>query len=264
MKVGFIGSGNMASALINGMAKNKQYEIAVMDVNEAALKNVTSKVSYTSLVTEEVIERSDYLVLAIKPYMYQEFLVKYQELLKGKIVISIAAGISSKFMENYVAKYVLVMPNTPAFLGLGMTSVVKNDCLSNIEFENILGIFKAVGEVEIIAEKEMEALICLAGSAPAYFYLVLEAMAKFGETKGIDKEKATMVAANVMRATAQMQLESDLNPRVLADKVCSPNGTTIKAVDYFDDHNLEEIFFEAMEACYQRAIEMKSENDESL
>ncbi|MDF9867635.1 pyrroline-5-carboxylate reductase [Bacilli bacterium PM5-3] len=264
MKVGFIGSGNMASALISSMSKNDNYEISVMDINEEALKKNEKLVSFTSTDVKEVIARSEYLILAIKPYMYQDFLIEHKEILQDKLVVSIAAGISKEFMKTYLNKYVIVMPNTPAAVGLGLTSIVENDDIDKQEFLNVVQIFETVGETKIITEDQLSNMICLAGSSPAYFYLVLEAMSKFGQAKGMDKKEAIRVVANVMKATAQMQLDSELSPRELADNVCSPNGTTIEAVEYFDEHGLEELFYKAMEACYDRSLEMKRENDESL
>ena len=264
MKVGFIGAGNMASAIINGMRSKDIYEISVTDINDLALSKFKGKVEFVSDSAREVIKRSEYVVLAIKPYQYQDFLIEHQELLKDKVVISIAAGISNEFMTKYTNDYLLVMPNTPSALGLGLTSIIENEKLDQEIFNKVVELFKSIGEVEIIKESDLETLICLAGSAPAFFYLVIDAMAKYGELHGIEKEKATRIAANVMSASAQMVLRQDEDSRTLADRVCSPNGSTIRAVEYFDNNGLDQIFSGAMDACYHRAKEMKKENDECL
>lgn len=265
MKIGFVGAGNMGGAIINGLIKsNSDLKINVNDHNDSILEKFAPNVALTTKDAKELITNSDIILLAIKPYMYKDFLNENKELLKGKIIISIAAGISSKFMATFVDKFVLTMPNTPASVGLGMTSIVKNDLLSAQEFSVVESVFSGIGKTMFVQESDLELMICMAGSSPAYFELVIEAMSAFAQAKGMDSKTADLLATYVMNATSKMQLESDLDPRTLTNNVCSPNGTTEKAVQYFDQHGLKELFNDAMQACYDRAAEMKSENDESI
>ncbi|WP_423363001.1 pyrroline-5-carboxylate reductase [Mycoplasma sp. P36-A1] len=264
MRVGFIGAGNMGGALIKGLIENKKYEINICDHNLKALTKYEKDVNITTDDASKVINESDIIILAIKPHMYKNFLIENKNIIGNKLIVSIAAGISSNFMSNLVSKYLIVMPNTPASVNLGMTSIVDNDLLNTAEKEAIADIFGSIGEITHIEEKDLELMITIAGSSPAYFELVIEAMSKFAVKQGMDEKSAYMIAAQVMNATSMMQLKSDLSPRELTTNVCSPNGTTEKAVKYFDNNGLADMFDKAMQACFDRAKEMKRENDESL
>lgn len=266
MKIGFIGAGNIATAMISGLLKKPAaYEIRVSDHHDDNLQKFADKVALTTKDSQEVIKHSDYVVLAIKPNTYKDFIVEHQALLKDKIVISVAAGISSKFMKSFVDKYILTMPNTPATVGLGMTSIVKNDTISADEYRNIKDALSSMGEVMEIKEDELGLMIAMAGSSPAYVGVVIDAMTQYGIKHGLEAKKAWHIAAQVVNATSKMHLDSTKeNARTLVNDVCSPNGTTIQAVDYFDSHDLYQLFDEAMTRVAKRSDEMMDEYDQQV
>lgn len=266
MKIGFIGAGNIATAMISGLLKKQDnYQISVSDHNETKVKNFADKVYLATQDSADVIKNSDYVVLAIKPNVYKDFMVENKALLQDKIVISVGAGISSKFMEALVSKYVLTMPNTPATVGLGMSSIIKNDTVSEAEYNNVKDAFLMMGEVMEIKEDELGLMIAMAGSSPAYVGVVIDAMAQYGIKHGLDAKKAWHIAAQVVNATSQMHLDSHKeNARALVSDVCSPNGTTIQAVDYFDDNGLYDMFDQAMERVEKRSDEMTDEYDQQI
>lgn len=261
MKVGFIGAGNIAKAIILGLSKNKvEYTINICDHNQEKLDELGPLVDFSSLDASDVIAASDYIILSIKPDIYKKFLDEHHCYLKDKIVVSIAPGVRSEFMRQYTTRYILAMPNTPAILGLGLTAMVRNGALTDEEFRLTMQIFKSVGEVLVVEEDELDLMITVAASAPAYFGLVIDAMVKYAMGRGMDSKKAYYIIAQVMNATSQMHMDLDeRNARALVDKVCSKNGTTIRAVNYFDENGLDGLFAEAMERCFQRAVEMREE-----
>lgn len=266
MKIGFIGAGNIATAMISGLLKEpKAYQISVSDRTEAKVNKFKDKVHLATLNSQDVIKDSDYLVLAIKPDGYKTFMEENKDLLQDKIVISVGAGISSKFMKSLVKKYILTMPNTPALVGLGMSSLVNNETINETEYNNVKKAFLTMGEVMEIKEDELGLMIAMAGSSPAYVGVIIDAMTQYGVKHGLDAKKAWHIAAQVVNATSQMHLDSDQeNARALVSAVCSPNGTSIQAVDYFDDNGLYDMFEQAMSRVEKRADEMMDEYDQQI
>lgn len=247
-KIGFIGFGNMGKALGLGLIANG-YEVLYNDLEDKNLDEVKfSKI-------DQVLNECYYIVLAIKPYQYEEFLKNHN--LENNIVISIAAGITSMFMERHCSKYILTMPNTPAFLKLGFSAIVKNDSITNEEFEQVKKMFESVGIAKEVDEDQLSHYICLSGSSPAYFFNFIDSLSSSMTELGIDKNEAEKVFAYVMKASAEMILNSEDNAATLCNNVCSPNGTTIQAVDTFKNQELERICTEAITKCFNRANEMK-------
>lgn len=247
-QIGFIGYGNMGKALGEGLCNNG-YSVFYYDLEQK--ENVSA--TYTSV--ERIVESCAYIILAIKPYQYEEFLEKH--VLDNNIIISIAAGISSEFMDKYCEKYILTMPNTPALLNMGCSAIVKNNTISNDEYNNVKKFLSTVGDVIEINEDSLPLMISLTGSSPAYFFNFIDDLSNAISEKGIDKREAEIIFAKVMKASAQMILNSSESASVLTDNVCSPNGTTIQAINTFKKHDLEAICNEAITNCYNRAIEMK-------
>lgn len=263
--IGFIGAGNMGKAIINGIINSAEnFKINICDINEKTLSEFESKVNMVSTNPEDIIKDSEYIFLAIKPYQYDDFLTKYKDLLQNKIVISIAAGISEQFMFRFTNKFVLTMPNTPAMVNDGITCVLKNNQLTEEEFNVIKKIFECTGKVYFVEkEEDINTFITLSGSSPAYFGVFLEAMVDFGVSKGLDSKLAKEIVILAMRGSSNWYLNSEDTLRDQLLKVCSPNGTTIQAVDNFDKSDFSEIIKMSMKLCYDRALMIKKENDKN-
>ncbi len=240
-KIGFIGFGNMGSAL--GLSLRKDYRVYYYDIEKKPYEDVTFA------TIETILMKCEYVILAIKPHQYKNILSSFD--FSNNCVISIAAGITSEFMEKFVDKYVLTMPNTPALINNGYTAIVKNKCFDS-EVEKI---FTLVGEVYYISEDELSSAICLTGSSPAYFFNFIDKLSSSFNKK--DRNDIELMLAKVMKSAANMIIEKNESAKTLTDNVCSPNGTTIQAVNHFNNSNLEEICKNAIEACYNRAEEMK-------
>lgn len=267
MKIGFVGVGVMGATIANGLLRDHKISnesVYLYDLNKDAMKKFVNH-CHTDKTIEEVLE-CDVIVLSIKPQQYKGWLETYKDHLVGKTLVSVAAGISSKFLSNYVDNFVMVMPNTPTSINRGYTSIVENNFAAQDKFQFIVDIFERVGDVKIIKENQMEVMIAMAGSAPAYNFFFLKAMAEFGVAHGLTYEESCQIAAHVMSGAADYVLlgKTSKDPQYLMERVCSPNGTTQKAVDKLNDSHVRETIFDAMQACFDRAAEITLENDNSI
>ncbi len=226
MDIGFIGVGNMASAIIRGLVSEMDpSQIHIMNrTKEKALVFKDSGVNIYDYA-EEVIANSDIIVLAIKPNQYGEWLEEHD--LKSKTLISIAAGIDSEFLSKYVEKYVITMPNTPASVKKGTTLIVNNEHVD----KNVLAIFSAVGSTKIIEEEDLEKYMLVTGCAPAYYFsFVNNLSSSLSAMYDLDKNQIEELLINVMEGSLDM-LKQNLTAKELSDNVCSPNGVTIQVVE---------------------------------
>ena len=265
-KIGFIGYGNMASAIACGIANDglvNPKDIFVMDVDDEKNKEAL-KTGFITLHTPAVVASSvDVLVLAVKPYHYVEVIAEIKDVITpDTIIVSIAAGLTIETLESYFdtpVKLVRTMPNTPALVGIGMTAIMPGTHMRDADIKIIEELFKAVGKTEIVDEDLIEAVIVTSGSSPAYIYMMIEAMVKGGMAEGMTRAMATNFVTQAVMGAAQMVISSDELPNKLRDNVCSPNGTTIEAVKSLQKDNFEEIVMTAMKACAERSREMAKE-----
>ncbi|MGO1469502.1 MAG: pyrroline-5-carboxylate reductase [Tissierella sp.] len=264
-KVGFIGCGNMAKAMIRGIIGSKivdKKDIIVSANTKETLDKVEEKYGVTTtLENKEVAKKSDYLILAIKPHLYEMILKEIRDDIKEQtIVISIGAGISLDFLKNNLKdgiKSIKTMPNTPALVGEGMTAISLGEHISEEKTEDIINIFKSFGKVEIIDENLMDGFTAICGSSPAYIFVLIEAMADAGVREGIPRQKAYNMAAQSVLGSAKMVLETGEHPGKLKDNVCSPGGTTIEAVISLEESGFRSSIMEAMKVCTDKSKSMK-------
>lgn len=208
----------------------------------------------------ELARQSDYIILAVKPKIYDIVLKEIKNDIKeGAIVIAIGAGISSDYLKNNLkvgTKYLKAMPNTPAMVGEGITAISTNAGLTKEDIESILEIFNSFGRTEIIDESLMDGFTGLCGSSPAYIFMLIEAMADGGVLEGIPRSQAYTMAAQAVLGSAKMVLESGIHPAQLKDNVCSPGGTTIEAVSSLEDSGFRKSIIKAIKVCADKSREM--------
>ena len=259
-KIGFIGYGNMAKAMVTGILTQFAPEnIMVSDLQTPQdVRGIN-----TTTNNKSVALFADILVIATKPNQYQDVIKEIKNDLKPEtIVVSIAAGLTIKTLENLLGpsvKLVRAMPNTPAMVGLGMTGIMPNNLMTDADTRLVQELFATFGKVEIVDESLIDAVIVTSGSSPAYLYMMMEAMIKGGIAEGMSREMATNFVTQAVMGAAQMVVSSDESPNKLRDNVCSPNGTTIEAVKSLQHANFEEIVMTAMKACADRSREMAKE-----
>ena len=257
MKLGFIGTGNMAGAIMGGIIKEgifKADEIIGSDIFEPGREKV--KETYGIHVTadnREVDEKAEIVVLSVKPQFYASTIAEIKDFVReGQIIITIAPGKTLAWLEEQFGKAVKIirtMPNTPAMVGEGMTAACPNKYVTEEEVKYAVGILSAFGKVEVIPERLMDVVVSTSGSSPAYVFMFIEAMADAAVADGMPRAQAYKFAAQAVYGSAKMVLETGRHPGELKDMVCSPGGTTIEAVRVLEEKGLRSAVIEAMKAC---------------
>ncbi len=262
--IGFIGSGNMGSAMIGGilaagLAPAKQ--VIVADLNKEKLAEMKNLYGITTTTEgREVAQAADYLILAVKPNVYAPVINSIKDLLTDdKVVISIAAGQSLAAiaaMAGDRVKVVRTMPNTPALVEAGMAALCPNDKVSEEELGNVKAIFESFGKAEVVPEYLIDGVIGISGSSPAYVFLFIEALADAGVLAGLPRAQAMRFAAQAVYGSAKMVLETGKHPGELKDMVCSPGGTTIEAVATLEECGFRSAVIQAVNDCVAKSKAM--------
>lgn len=264
-KIGFIGAGNMAGAIIEGLLNTKTAapnDLHVYDVNPAQCERFNKKGIQSLGSIEELIQSSSILFLCIKPQNYQSVLSEIngsREPISDKIFVSIAAGISTAYIKSVIGsscKVVRAMPNTPLLLGSGATALSHCDPVTKEEFNLVKSIFETGGTVEQLDEDKMNAVIAVNGSSPAYVYLFAKAIIEGAGKLGIESATAKNLISQTLIGSARMLTESGYEPDELIKMVSSPGGTTLKALEALYEHDFEAAVIDAMNRCTLRAEEL--------
>lgn len=259
-KIGFIGMGNMGSAILKGLLEHgvEPDELLFTDADKARREKIAGETRVRAVPSNKACAAAvPYLVLAVKPQYYQEVLDEIKPVLRqGQVVISIAPGKTAGYLKKELGqdkRIVRAMPNTPALLGEGMTGVCYDPAeFSHDEKELIGRFFESFGRMEVVEEKLMDAVVCVSGSSPAYVYMMIEAMADSGVKYGLPRSQAYRMAAQAVLGSAKMVLETGKHPGELKDMVCSPGGTTIAAVEALEEWGFRNALMKAADACFER------------
>ena len=257
MKLGFIGTGNMASAIMGGIIKNQiipANEIIGADVMEAGRKRVKEQLGIqVTADNHEVVRNSDVVILSVKPQFYAEVIAEIKDdVREDQIIITIAPGKTLAWLKEQFGKNVKIvrtMPNTPALVGEGMTAACPNEYMTKEEITYVLTLLESFGRVEIIPERLMDTVVSVSGSSPAYVFMFIEAMADAAVSGGMPRTQAYQFAAQAVLGSAKMVLETGKHPGELKDMVCSPAGTTIEAVRVLEEKGFRSSVIEAMKTC---------------
>ena len=265
-KVGFIGAGNIVNSILTGMSIKKfdMSSIYVNDISDESKERLSVEFGVNCAKDNiDVVKKCDYIFFAVKPQYYKGIIDEVSPyMMDDKISIIIAPGYTiDKFKENMGknVKVVRAMPNTPAIVGEAMTGVsyVKKD-FTKAEEKNIKTIFESFGKIEIIDEAYMDTIVAVSSSAPAYVYIMIEAMGDAGVLTGLPRKVAYKMAAQAVAGAAKVVYDTDIHPGELKDAVCSPGGTTIEAVKVLEDRGFRSALIESMNACYKKVKEMNS------
>ncbi len=276
MKIGFIGTGNMGTAILEGyIAANPGSEKAIFayDRDRDRLKSVREQTGIQacdSIIT--VVENSDILLLAVKPDTFGKVLEEMAAAMdwEKKIIVSIAAGVTLSYVieqcrensgvdsdeDNFPCKVVRVMPNTPALITKGMSALTRNAWVSDEEMEMVMRIFRGIGKAEQVEEKLMDCVVGISGSSPAYVYIFIEALADGAVALGMNRKQAYTFAAQAVAGSAEMVLQTGLHPGELKDRVCSPGGATIEAVESLERNGFRNAVIDAMKSAADKSAQM--------
>lgn len=263
-KVGFIGCGNMGSSMVGGLIKSgflKAEDIIVSTKTEASAQRLKDEFKIeTTLDSKLVAEKSDVVILAVKPYMYKCVIEQVKDVLNAdKLIITVAAGISIANMEKWLGeeyRIIRTMPNTPALVGEAMSGICPNKNTTQEDLEYCTKIFESFGECVQIEEKDFHAFTALCGSSPAYVFMFIEAMADAAVKLGIARAKAYKMAAQSVLGSSKMVIETGKHPGELKDMVCSPAGTTIDAVVELEKLGFRNSVIQAIDKCAEKSKNM--------
>ena len=261
MKLGFIGCGNMATAIIGGIINNNicdSENILASDAYLTTLENAKEKLKIRISTDNKLVAReSDILFLAVKPQYYESVIKEVKDVIrKEQIIVTIAPGKTLNWLSELFGKEVKIvrtMPNTPALVCEGITGVCHNTFVSREELDTVCGILMGFGKVEIVSENLMDVVVSVSGSSPAYVFILIEAMADAAVADGMPRAQAYQFAAQAVLGSAKMVLETGRHPGELKDMVCSPGGTTIEAVSVLEKTGFRSSVIEAMRACTKKA-----------
>lgn len=261
MKIGFIGLGNMAKAMIGGMLEKqivRPEEIIGTAKTETTRKAVRSDYGIEIRETNAAVAKeADILILAVKPQFFEEVIGEIRtEMPTDTLVISIAAGKTMKWIEEAFGrriKLVRCMPNTPALVGEGCTGVCVNDKVSQQEKDDSLRLMESFGKAHLVPEHLMNAVGAVSGSSPAYVFMFIEAMADAAVAAGLPRTQAYEFAAQAVYGSAKLMLDSGKHPAQLKDMVCSPGGTTIQGVRVLEERGMRGAVIDALTATVEQS-----------
>ena len=260
MEIGFIGCGNMASAMIGGILKKGIFEkdqIIVSNLTEAGRKRSREQLGVAVAEdNRQVVKKAGMIVLAVKPQFYEEVLEEIREdLTPEHLLIGIAPGKTLAWLEEKCGKPLKVarlMPNTPAQVGEGMTGVCIGSRVTKEELEKICRVTDSFGRTEVVPERLMDAVGAVSGCSPAYVFMFIEAMADGAVAQGMPRKQAYAFAAQAVLGSAKMVLETGKHPGELKDMVTSPGGTTIEGVRILEKEGFRSAVFEALNGAAEK------------
>lgn len=260
-KIGFIGCGNMGKAILKGLIKSCQFSEKNIWVYTPSVenKNQIGK-KYGVKIGEspqQVVELADLIFSVVKPQTTITMLTSIaNSLRKESILVSIAAGITISQIAHALGhnkKIVRAMPNLPVLVNAGMTAITPNNLVTLTEINEIIKIFKSLGETEIVPENMMHSVVGVSGSTPAFVFMFIESIADAAVQSGMSRAQAYRFAAQSIEGSSKMVKETNKHPSILKDMVCSPSGTTIEAVRLLEKSGFRSSVIEATRACIKRS-----------
>lgn len=262
--LGFIGAGNMAGAIIQGLIESgfATDRLLICDRNEDKRARFAEQGCHVTAQAADVMEQADAVVLAVKPQVLREVISPLAEMAQQRqpLILSVVAAIDSAAMESWLGgalPLIRTMPNTPSMVGEGATGLFANASATADHKAFAEQVFSSIGTVTWVEDEALlHAVTAAAGSAPAYFFRFAEAMAKTALEQGLTEAQARELIGQTMLGAAKMILQSEQSLSDMRKAVCSPNGTTERAIFSFQDDNIDAVVERAMRACYHRSEEL--------
>lgn len=259
--VGFIGCGHMASAIIQGVLASgflNNNQIIASELNEEIASKKSEELGIDVVIdNKELTRKSDVIFLATKPNYIKDVLnVIKDELTTEKLLISIAAGISTKTIEDeagFEIPVIRVMPNAPALVLEGMSGIVKGKFATDEHIEFTQDFLSNIGKCLVVEEDKIDVLTAISGSGPAFFYKTINEIARAGEKLGLEYEKSLLLSIQTAIGSAKIMLNSDLTPEELISNIATKGGCTQVGVDYMESTESKELFFETIKRTAEKA-----------
>ncbi len=263
INIGFIGAGNMGTAIMKGISASPVGENIQLFAYDPDTSKVNSldKYNVCACASEsELTEKCTYIFFAVKPQVIEKAIENSAPAVTpDKVLISIAAGITDEFVVSKTipnAKVILVMPNTPLLLGEGASALSHNENVTEEEFEVILNVFRSCGKTAVISKDKMKEIIAINGSSPAFIYLFAKYFIDYAASVGIDPDSATELFSQSLIGSAKMITDSGYTIDELIKMVSSPGGTTLAGLDRLYEGNLADTVKNCCESCTKRAYEL--------
>lgn len=260
----FIGAGKMASAIIKGLLNSKTFDkehIIAVEVNENAAKKATEDFGIKTMTdAKEAVKQANIILIATKPFVVPDVLETIKDCItKDQLIISIAAGITFEKLEKSLGtdkKIIRVMPNTPALVECGMSAICKNKSAADEDLDIVKNIFSKIGKVISCQEKDIDAITGVSGSGPAFYYYIIDKIAKAGEKLGLDYKTALLLSSQTALGAAKMIQETGTSPEDLITAVTTPGGTTAEGNKVLNESNITDILFETVRKTAEKSAQM--------
>lgn len=260
MQITFIGGGNMAGAIIAGLAKDASHRLRVVDHNRDKLDDLQRRFgAQGSLALPAAFGPDEVVVLAVKPQQLKTLCLELAPRLGGALVLSIAAGIRCEALARWLgsARVVRAMPNTPSMVGLGVTGLYASDAASAEDRAAAALIMRAVGKVMWLAQEQgIDDITCVSGSGPAYVFYFIEGLMQAARDAGFDEHDARELALSTFEGAVALARQSDLPVAQLRQNVTSRGGTTERAIARFDQEGVKAAIVAGAMDCRARSVEM--------
>lgn len=263
-RVGFIGFGNMGTALAKGAIRSgflNPEQIYASNRNQETLKESSDELKINMSDNITVARECDIIILGVKPYLVTAIIDQIKDEMKpNQLFVCMAAGINIEKMESQFnrpgVKIIRILPNMPALVGAGMTAISINDNVSKKETDFIVEFCNSFGIADVIPESLMDVASAVGASSPAFSYMFMESLADGAVLKGLDRKRAYKYAAQAVLGAAKMVLESGEHPGQLKDRVCSPGGTTIEGVLVLEEQGMRSAVINAMDKTTTKASKL--------
>ncbi|MBN2559263.1 MAG: pyrroline-5-carboxylate reductase [Clostridia bacterium] len=258
-KIAVIGVGNMGGSLAKSIALNMKDSSVfifdkVFDKENALIKNGCIATARAA----DACKKADIIIIAVKPNIIPAVITEIKDEIEGKLLISIAAGIKTVSYEEMLPgqRFVRAMPNMAVAVSRGMTTLVAGRYATEEDVNIAREIFGSTGDVVVIREEKMDIATAIAGSSPAYVFMLIEAMADAAVSEGLSRETSYKMAAQSVLGSAKLMMENNEHPAILKDKICSPGGTTIEAVVMLEKYGFRNAVIQAIKASTNKSKEI--------
>ncbi len=259
LTVGFIGFGNMAQAMAQGMISKGALEPGQIYACAKNWDRLCDNAKHYGIHgcgnAKEVAEKSDIVIVAVKPYLVEEVLTPIRDILKGKAVISVAVNVSFERYEEFLlpgTHHLSTLPNTPVAVGEGIILCEEKHSLTEEELGNVKELFSAMGMVEFVDGKHLGIAGTISGCGPAFAAMFIEALSDGAVLYGLPRELSYKLASQMVAGTGKLQLATGRHPGVMKDGVCSPGGTTIAGVTAMERKGFRSAVIDAVDAVMKR------------
>ena len=265
-KIGFIGAGNMATAIIKGLIESggcKPEQIFASDKSEEAIERISSLFNINCFTNNDIVHKCDIVILAVKPQKMAEVFQEIKETFRqNQVLISIAAGVSISRIRSLGGPdmpVIRVMPNTPALIQMGISALAKSENVSEEDLATAKKIFDSVGETVEVEEGLMDAITAVSGSGPGYIFRIMESMVAAGVGVGLETDISLRLVIQTFVGAAHLAKESDHSLSVLRQMVTSPGGTTAAGLSTLEKLGLEQMIQRTVTAARDRSLELGKE-----